>query len=225
MSTNPKAFTLSNEIHSCVTLLGASPVSHRDLKEILPSAPTLIAADGGAATAVAAGLMPDRVIGDFDSLPQSVRDVLPSGTLEHVAEQDTTDFEKCLTRIDAPLILALGFTGRRIDHELSVYNALVRTAAPPCIVIGEHDLVFRAPRSLSLGVQPGHRVSLFPMGPVHGTSNGLHWPIDGIRFAPEGRIGTSNRATGPVSLTFDADTMLVIMPREALELSMKALLS
>ncbi|MEM9344584.1 MAG: thiamine diphosphokinase [Pseudomonadota bacterium] len=215
---------MTQDRHSIVTLLGAGPVSHGDIEEILLRAPRLVAADGGAAAALAAGAVPERVIGDFDSLPHSVRDILPEGAFLHVAEQESTDFEKCLTRIDAPLILALGFTGGRADHELSVYNALVRVPAPPCIVLGEHDLVFRAPRAFELELQPGHRVSLFPMGPVSGTSSGLRWPIDGLHFAPDGRVGTSNEATGPVSLTFDADCMLVIMPRLALELSIRALL-
>ena len=50
-----------------------------------------------------------------------------------------------------------------------------------------------------------------------GRSQGLRWPIDGLDFAPSGRIGTSNEVTGPVVLVFDGPGMLVITPREALE--------
>jgi thiamine pyrophosphokinase len=49
---------------------------------------------------------------------------------------------------------------------------------------------------------------------VIGRSTGLDWPIDGIDFAPDRAIGTSNRASGgPVSLEFSARKMLVILPR------------
>ncbi|MDU8942718.1 thiamine diphosphokinase [Ovoidimarina sediminis] len=206
-----------------VTLLGAGPVYPGDIKEILNIAPGLVAADGGAATALEAGRVPDLVIGDFDSLPHSTGESLPKDRLLHVTEQDSTDFEKCLSRITAPLILALGFTGARIDHELAVYSALARHVTARCIVIGSDDIVFRVPRRLSLGLAPGDRVSLFPMGPVRGRSEGLRWPIDGIDFAPGGRIGTSNAATGPVQLEFEGDAMLAIIPRAELAAAMAGL--
>ena len=206
-----------------VSLLGAGPVDPGDIREILGIAPGLVAADGGAASAITAGHLPDLVIGDFDSLPQLTGETLPNDRLLPVSEQDSTDFEKCLSRITAPLILALGFTGARIDHELAVYSALVRYPETRCIVVGSVDIVFHAPRRLSLDLNAGARVSLFPMAPVTGRSKGLRWPIDGLHFAPDGRIGTSNAATGPIELEFDSDGMLVIMPRAALGAVMAAL--
>ena len=55
------------------------------------------------------------------------------------------------------------------------------------------------------------------MAAVTGRSSGLEWPIRGLNFAPAGRIGTSNRATGPVSLDFDGDGMLAILPKTRLD--------
>lgn len=206
-----------------VTLIGASDASPQDVDECLTLAPTLVAADGGAATVLAQNRVPEAVIGDFDSLPPEMRATLPTDRLHPIAEQETTDFEKCLHAIDAPLILAIGFTGRRIDHELAVYNALTRHPDRPCIVLGASDLVFLAPLKLALDLEVGSRLSLFPMGPVTGRSEGLEWPIDGLNFAPNGRIGTSNRVTGPVLLEFDAPAMLVVMPRAALGAAIAAL--
>ena len=206
-----------------VTLLGASAVCTEDIEEILRLAPVLVAADGGAERALTMGRMPDAVIGDFDSLPHLVREKIPTERLHHVTEQESTDFEKCLRAIEAPLILALGFAGQRLDHELAVYNALVRHPARRCIVIGSHDVAFHAPRALDLDLPAGSRLSLFPMGRVEGSSAGLRWPIDGISFAPDGRVGTSNDVTGPVQLRFDSDGMLVIAPRAALSAVMVGL--
>ncbi len=62
---------------------------------------------------------------------------------------------------------------------------------------------------------PGTRVSLYPMGPARGSSQGLEWPIDGIDFAPGQRVGTSNRATGLVSLRVQGP-MLLMLPRDCL---------
>ncbi len=166
--------------------------------------------------ALASGRIPDAVIGDFDSLGADARDAIPGDRFHHAAEQDSTDFEKCLQRIDAPLIVALGFTGARIDHELAVWNVLARRRARHCVVVGNEDVVFLAPRRLELDLPVGSRFSLFPMSPVSGESSGLRWPIGGIGFAPDGRSGTSNEVVGPVILTVDDGALLVILPRESL---------
>jgi thiamine pyrophosphokinase len=206
-----------------VTLLGAGLSAISDLDFMCSIAPLLVAADGGANVAIAAGRLPDVVIGDFDSLDAATRVAIPAERLHHVAEQDSTDFEKCLQRITAPLILALGFTGARIDHELAVWNVLARRMDRRCIVIGGEDIVFVAPPRLELDLAPGTRVSLFPMSPVRGDSVGLRWPIGGIDFAPGGRSGTSNEALGPVRMTFEGGAMLVILPRDQLPLAIAAL--
>ncbi|MGB3317120.1 MAG: thiamine diphosphokinase [Albidovulum sp.] len=206
-----------------VTLLGAGQSTSYCLKEALTHAPFLVAADGGANMAIAAGYTPEAVIGDFDSITADTRAAIPPERLFHISEQDTTDFEKCLSRIEAPLILGVGFAGGRLDHVLAVWTVLARYPAQRCLILGEEDVVFLAPQRLNLDLAEGTRVSLFPMGPVRGRSDGLFWPIDGIGFAPDGRIGTSNRATGPVTLDFDAARMLVLLPRSCLEASIAAL--
>jgi thiamine pyrophosphokinase len=176
----------------------------------------VVAADGGALTCIAAGLMPLAVIGDFDSAGE-VEAAIPTERLHRVSEQETTDFDKCLRSVEAPLVLAFGVTGPRLDHTLAVCTTLVQRAEVKAIVVGEADLLFHAPPRLALTLPEGSRLSLFPMREVTGRSDGLRWPIDGIDFAPAGRIGTSNQVTGPVRLAFDGPGMIVITPRAALE--------
>ncbi|MGL4281041.1 MAG: thiamine diphosphokinase [Albidovulum sp.] len=199
-----------------VTLLGAGESAVSDLDELLAMAPTLVAADGGANVALGAGRVPDCVIGDLDSLSAEARALLPAGRLHRIEDQATTDFEKCLERIAAPLILAIGFTGARIDHELAVWNVLARLRAHHCIVVGREDVVLLAPEHLALDLAPGTRVSLFPMSPVRAESTGLRWPVKGLAFAPDGVLGTSNEATGPVELRVREGRLLLILPRACL---------
>lgn len=200
-----------------VTLLGGGKVSIATLEHALRLAPHLVAADGAAATALELGYLPEAVIGDFDSLPNRIRAKMPAEILHHIPEQDSTDFEKCLSRVDSALILGVGFMGARIDHELSVYNTLVRYPEKHCIILGDIDICVHAPRHLCLELEIGTRVSLFPLMPVTGTSKGLLWPIDNIVFGPGGRIGTSNEAGATtVEMTFHGDGMLLILPRRAL---------
>ncbi len=207
-----------------VTLLGASIPPGAELDEALAIGSRLVAADGGAATALSRGLMPDAVIGDFDSLANHVRDRIPRERLHHVPEQDSTDFDKALRHIKAPLVLALGFTGRRIDHELATYNSLVRNADRRVIVIGEHDICFHLPGELELELPIGTRVSLFPMARMRCFSSGLSWSTSGLVFDPAGRVGTSNRASSSVVvLRPETAGMLVILPRSELAAVIRSL--
>ena len=207
-----------------VTLVGASPAHKGDLSTALAYAPILVAADGGAEMVLNYGKTPKKIIGDFDSIDKAILAKIPVGDRHHVAEQDSTDFEKCLARIRAPLILGVGFLGNRLDHQMAAFNALVRNPGGPCILIGESDVVFHAPSALELTLAAGTRLSLFPMAPVSGRSKGLQWPIDGVDFAPAGRIGTSNRVvSGAVHLAFERRGMLVILPRAALGEAVRAL--
>ncbi len=162
--------------------------------------------------------MPEAVYGDMDSLTDEARDRLPPGSVHTILEQDSTDFDKALRHIRAPVVLAAGFTGDRVDHELAVYHGLVARSEARCIVIGARDLVLHAPPELVLDLPQGTRLSLFPLAPVSGRDHGLEWPIEDIIFDPARRIGTSNRvARGPLRLAFDAPGMLVIVPRAHLQ--------
>ena len=194
-----------------VTLVGGGPVTARQLALARSFAPRIVGADGGADRILRLGALPDAVIGDMDSISAGARARL-QGRLFPIAEQDSTDFDKALRSIKAPFVLGLGFAGARIDHGLAVLNGLVRQGDRRCLILGPQDVTFLCPPKLALDLPRGTRLSLFPMGPVQGTSTGLRWPIDGIRFAPGGMIGTSNEVSGPVGLRFDAPLMLGIVP-------------
>ncbi|GAB4296243.1 MAG: thiamine diphosphokinase [Roseovarius sp.] len=213
------------DVNEPLTLIGAAAVTAERLARARALAPRVVAADGGADAALAHGIEPMAVIGDFDSLSAAARRRLPAATLHRIAEQDSTDFDKCLRNIAAPLVIAVGFSGARLDHQLAAYNSLVRHPDRRCLLLGREEVVFLSPPSLVLPLAPGTAVSLFPMGAVEGVSDGLRWPIGGIGFAPDGRVGTSNEATGEVHLALSAPKMLVILPQTALEIAAQALLT
>lgn len=207
-----------------VTLLGGGELSPGTVSELLTVAPNLVACDGAAARALAMGLTPDLVVGDMDSLDETTRARLDPATLHIIEEQDSTDFDKALRSIDAPLVLGAGFMGGRLDHELACYNALVRHGDRRCILVGEEDICFHAPRPVGLTLTPGTRVSLFPMAELAVSATGLAWPLDRLALAPWGRIGTSNAAVEHrVEIMPDGRGLLVILPRAALAAAIEAL--
>lgn len=203
-------------VHSSeiVTLLGPAFFETKDLDVARKLGGVLVAADGGAEAALRMGFEPDAVIGDFDSISAAALEVIGPEKLIQVNEQDTTDFDKCLRHIAAPLIIALGFTGQRLDHELAVYNSLVRFGDHLVVVVGEADLCFHLSSPLSLNLPRGTRVSLFPMAEVQVSSRGLKWETDHLTFSPWGRIGTSNQVEGDqVNLDASGPGCLVILPK------------
>jgi thiamine pyrophosphokinase len=210
---------------SAITLAGGGPFGRRDLDLCLKRAPVAVAADGGADRMLRLGVMPEAVIGDFDSISVAARARIPNENQYIVPEQATTDFDKALRAIAAPFVLALGFAGARLDHGLAAMHTLVSHRERCCILIGPSDIAFAAPAQLDLSLAPGEPLSLFPMAPVTGRSHGLEWPISGLAFSPAGQIGTSNRVVSRrVVLEFDSPGMLVILPRRRLDAAIRGLL-
>lgn len=206
------------------TILGASP-DRSGMEAALARAPALVCADGGA-NALPAGQTPEAIIGDLDSLADAPgwRARL-GGRLIHVVEQDSTDLEKCLRRVEAPFIIGVGFLGGRLDHELAALHALI-TDPRPVLLIGSEDVIFAAGTGVSLDLPAGERLSIHPMRRVvAGPGAGLCWPVEGLTLEAGAKIGSSNRTTGPVDLRFDRPGAVVILPRARLDAALRGLLN
>lgn len=210
-----------------VTLIGGGPVAAPDLAAALALAPEVVAADGGADTPLPPGHRLQAVIGDLDSLrdPEALR--ARGVPLHRIPEQITTDLDKCLRSIAAPLVIGLGFLGGRLDHQLAALNSAITYPAPPLLLLGGADLCFRLPGDFAIDLPAGTRLSLFPLSEARGTrSTGLRWPVDGLVLAPGGRIGTSNETTGGrVRIGFAPAHVLAILPAAFLAEAAAALVS
>ena len=195
------------------TVLGGGEASAESMERALARAPVLVAADGGAARALDLGKMPRAVIGDMDSLPDSVSGSIPADRLHRIEEQDSTDFAKCVRSIDSPIIVGVGVLNPRLDHGLAALNVLARNPGRRLVLLTESDLCFLCPPKLDIELPVGSRVSLFPMRQVTGTSVGLRWQLDGLLFSPDGSTGTSNEVSrSQVAVCFREPGMLMILP-------------
>ena len=211
--------------HHTVTLLGDGPVEPDDLRRAYQLAPRLVAADGGARHAHDLGLPVSEIVGDLDSITHKEVWHKLGTRLTHLTEQDTTDFEKCLYHVVADFYLGVGFLGRRLDHSLACLRTMAIYAEKRIVLVGETDVVVHCPPTFRVEVEPGTRVSFFPMGDVQAkTSSGLKWPLDGLRFAPNGMIGTSNEAVAAtVTAEFEGPGMLALLPKDNLDAAIRAL--
>ena len=195
-----------------VLLVGGAHGDNAQLLSLLDEARTVVAADSGADWLRAVGRVPDALIGDLDSVSDATRSSLPAEAVHLISEQDSTDFDKAIRSISAPLILGIGFLGGQVDHLLAAMTVMARYPDRAIVLVGEQDVVAHLPPRIDLPLEAGTRVSLYPMRPVQGKSTGLHWPIDGLELSPGGRVGTSNRADGPITLTVQSPGLLIILP-------------
>lgn len=193
-------------------LVGGAGGDNRQLSRLLDEIGTVVAADSGADWLRSVGRLPDALIGDLDSVSPNTRAALPGVAVHLIAEQDSTDFDKAVRNIAAPVIVGIGFLGGRVDHLLAAMTVLARYPDRAIVLVGEQDVVAHLPPQIDLPLAPGTRVSLYPMRPVEGASTGLHWPIDGLVLSPATRTGTSNRADGPVSIATQGPGLLIILP-------------
>ncbi|MFZ3582266.1 thiamine diphosphokinase [Loktanella sp. DJP18] len=202
-------------VASPVTLIGGADLDDSDLNICLKVAPSVVAADGGADHALRKGLQPLAVIGDMDSASPAARQAF-ADVLHPIDEQDTTDFEKCLTRIQASLIMAAGFLGGRLDHTLSVLGVLARLRACHVVLIVRDDVCVLLPEGNSVWhLRPGDRAALLPLGPARVTSDGLRWDLAARRMAPDGVVSSSNAVARPVVRLDVTGPVLLTLPRAA----------
>lgn len=190
------------EFEDVLVIVGGGTVDADLLRELYASGARLVGADGGADVIAAAGLKPEAIIGDLDSLENPLG-WLGRTRMMHITEQETTDFEKALYSTRAPVTVAVGVTGKRLDHTLAALDAASRHAARRHIVfVDEHDLALALTDRFSFTVASGERVSVHPLAPVtFWRSDGLEYPLDAVTLAPGVRTGSSNAAIdGPFTL-------------------------
>lgn len=202
-----------------MAIVGGGAVDPALLVELAGRGVALVGADGGADAIGDAGLMPAAIIGDLDSLAD--RTVWEERTrVIHIPEQITTDFQKALYSTSAPVTLALGMTGKRLDHTLAALSAVLQYAPTRrLLLVDEVDVALAVVGSISFAAGPRERVSIHPLLPIRFLhSTGLFYPMDGLLLEPGGLIGTSNEGTGgPVEVVpYDDTPWLLILGKERL---------
>lgn len=205
-----------------VCLVGGAKLEKTAISAVFPLVDAFIGVDGGADHLLQAGILPAAVVGDLDSLSDQARDAFRD-RLCHISEQSTTDFEKALSRVAAPMILALGFTGGRMDHALSVLNVMARLSDRAVILADDHDVCF-VPRigATQFSLPKDTRVAIMPLGPAAVTVRGLQWSFAETVMEPAGYISPSNAARGGIVEINTNGPVLITLPRVHLPTALQA---
>lgn len=207
---------------SPITLIGGVKPAPATLTKALSVAPCVVAVDGGGDHALAAGLMPEAVIGDMDSLSDAGKQAL-DGRVHHIAEQNSTDFDKALRSIAAPLVIGVGFLGDRLDHALAALHVLLKYRDTPVVLLGEHDLLFIAPSHIQMTLPTGMRFSLMPITDARVDASGLKYTIKDGAMSMRDFIGSSNEVAQPLVDIRAMGGLAVILPPEALDAALTGL--
>ena len=164
------------------------------------NADLVIVADSGLEAAEKAGIRPDWIIGDMDSLDDPGR--LEKYPVERVirfpADKDFTDTELALELLwekGCDEVCIAGGGGGRLDHLLAIRSLFERQKFPARWVTAFEDArCLDAGQELKLQRPVDTLVSVFPLGSgnVQAESTGLKWPLDGLSW-DKGSFGISNR--------------------------------
>ena len=202
-----------------VILANGSFPRRKCLLETLRAAARIVCCDGAASALLRAGLEPDLVVGDLDSLDPVLKKRFGK-RLVHESEQETNDLSKafraCMARGWTSIVI-LGAGGRREDHLLGNASLLPMFAAAGADVRMETDYGMFLPvlKSASFRRPSGTKVSIFSFHPeMPVTATGLVYPLDNLRL-PFWWCGTLNKTNAPeFSLTFDGRApLLLYFPR------------
>jgi thiamine pyrophosphokinase len=208
---------------------GPSPAFARRLFTGLGEKPMVAAADSGLAAAEAAGIEPDWITGDMDSLDNTARLARypPEIVMRHAVDKDYTDTELALALLWAKgcgETWILGGGGGRIDHLFAIRSLFERERFPRRWVTAAEDIYCieagsaGAPAGLALNLEAGALVSVFPLGggPWQARSSGLKWPLDGLDWN-RGFFGVSNVAavsavSGECRIKAEQVRFMIILP-------------
>jgi thiamine pyrophosphokinase len=181
----------------------------------------IVAADSGLLPAAAAGLRPDWIVGDMDSLAEAGRlDLLNSYPAERIrrfpGDKDFTDTELALSLLweqGCDETWLIGGGGGRLDHLLGIRSLFERERSPDRWITAAEDIRL-VDDSLTVSLKAGSLVSVFPLGfgPWDAVCQGLRWSLAGLPWE-RGLFGLSNVAEqGDLSIRVKEGRFMVILP-------------
>ena len=187
----------------------------------------IICADGGTRHALAMGLDPGLVIGDFDSLgPDESEKAERAGAqiVRYPHDKDETDLELALDHaleLEPSSIVIIAALGDRLDQTLGNIALLsnARLAALDARLDDGLEETFFCRDKSELRGKAGDIVSLIPWGgPVIDLrTKGLKWPLKNETLDPEKTRGISNELLGNSAVVSLSSGLLLIVHRRVIK--------
>lgn len=190
-----------------------------DLVQPIEKEDFVIAADGGLVHTKALGILPNEILGDFDSLGH-----VPEGANVFPVEKDDTDamlaVRRGLSLGYREFVLYGSLDGPRLDHTVANFQTLQYLADHGAVgyLAGTGYLVTVVKNgSISFPASAEGTISVFCMGrDAEGvTLKGLYYPLENGTLSAGFPLGVSNHFTGiPSEITVKNGSLLVLWDRQ-----------
>ena len=186
----------------CVIIAGAPEADAAFIQSVVRADDYIVCADRGAAAALAAGLKPDLIVGDFDSFAGSLPDNCE--IIRLCPEKDDTDtqhaIDTALSRGFRDFVL-LAATGGRLDHtyaNLCMLAYLARRGAEGVILAKNKEVRLLTDGTYDYSGRCGQTFSVFPFGCPDAVLSytGAKYPLNRGKLIHSGAMGVSNIFVG-----------------------------
>jgi thiamine pyrophosphokinase len=206
--------------------LNGSPDSSDLLRRVAELADLIVAADGGARYALEAGVVPDLVVGDMDSLGEDLaREVVKlGGFLErHPVRKDKMDGQLAVLAARergataADLLCAVGGTLGALFAVPQILLAAERIGLRSTVVADRGRIFVIEAGSRTVQGDPQDSVSIFPLsGPATGvTLESMEYPLENASLEPGDTLGFHNELIGrKASVSVEEGALLVVHETE-----------
>ena len=186
----------------------------------------IVCVDGGLSHCLAAGLTPDWLVGDLDSVPQHHLDAIEGASVERYSfppEKDASDLQLALQLLaDAEIdeVFLHGVSGGRTDHHL--FNWLLPLHRTWPFVMHYEDAwtratVVRPGQAFRVTLDAPTSFSVLPLCDARGvTVSGARYPLDDALLRPGDTLGLSNEIDcGTLEVHVIAGVLLVLINKVA----------
>ena len=188
---------------SCIIFANGEAPNKRTIDYLKKyGADTIIAADGGANLTYKLGIVPNYVVGDFDSIKTEVKSFYSKKSeIFYYERQDDTDVEKSLKlAISKKFKTAylIGGTGDRLDHSICNLGIVLKFYSKIRVVV-VHGKTILHPYSedVILNTIPNETISLYAFDNKTTISSiGLKYPLKNSKLQFGKKESTSNVAIG-----------------------------
>jgi thiamine pyrophosphokinase len=187
----------------------------------------IIVADSGLVLADRLKIMPDYIVGDFDSVQEAVLDryrnqSTPIKTFPK--EKDKTDTQIAIElalKLSPSSVTIVGATGSRMDHTLANIHLLLLFLQNKveAFIVDQNNKLYLKQESFFIekSAQYGDYVSLLPFGEaVKGlTLKGFYYPLDSVILSAGSSLGISNEIVEDIArVEFREGIVLVMETRD-----------
>ncbi len=189
--------------------------------DAISEADTIIGVDYGISHCLRLGLVPDILVGDFDSIDAAVlndKRLVGVPRRRYPARKNSSDLELALHGLSETTVrrvVLLGISGGRSDHHLFNWLLPLQADWPFAVELIDHSvhahLVSVDYPLLQVPAVIGQTVSILPMPEALGvTTQGLEYPLSGEALAHGSTLGLSNVADAiQISVSVSAGKLLV----------------